>query len=139
MTQSELDKLLANIKSKQKVVTATVVATKVKAKPKKVSVNKKADKITALLDANKIPYITEHRFCEERKFRFDFVVLPMSRKLAIEYEGLMSAKSRHTTITGFSTDCTKYNLAATKGWVVLRYTALNYTEMISDLTKMFTK
>jgi hypothetical protein len=37
-------------------------------------------------------------------------------KVAIEYEGLMSVKSGQTTVTGYSNDCIKYNLAACLGW-----------------------
>lgn len=53
--------------------------------------------------------------------------------LAIEYEGLMAEKSRHTTIDGFTGDCDKYNAAVLLGYKVLRYTAKNYTQMAGDL------
>lgn len=78
-----------------------------------------------------IAFTTEHRFCPKRRFRFD-VALP-DKKLAIEYEGLFSAKSRHTTISGYVSDCEKYNLAQRLGWRVLRYTAKNYKAFPSDL------
>jgi hypothetical protein len=56
--------------------------------------------------------------------------------IGIEYEGVFSEKSRHTTVAGFSEDCRKYNLAIANGWRVLRYTALNYLELYTDLEKI---
>lgn len=85
--------------------------------------------------AQKIKYVKEHRFHKVRKFRFDYAV--PEKMLAIEYEGLMSAKSRHTTISGFSKDTTKYNLAQNEGWTVLRYTALTYRDFEKDITDFF--
>ena len=79
-------------------------------------------------------FVTEHRFDVVRRFRFDWAIL--SLKIAIEYEGIMSNKSRHTTITGYSNDIEKYNLAVSLGWRVLRYTAKNYTELETDLIKL---
>src|SRR2546421_13071443 len=46
----------------------------------------------------------EYRFCE-RRFRFDHAI--PSLKIAIEYNGIMSAKSRHTTVTGYTGDMNK--------------------------------
>lgn len=80
------------------------------------------------------PYETEFTFHPERKWRFDFAIPSM--KVGIEYEGLMSEKSRHTTIKGFTGDAEKYNAAALLGWKVLRYTALNYTNLSKDLNKI---
>jgi len=67
---------------------------------------------------------TEYRFDTVRKFRFD-LCFP-SLKVGIEYNGIMSAKSRHTTITGYSTDMDKINLAQLLGWKVFQFTPLNY-------------
>ena len=78
-----------------------------------------------------IEYQKEFKFLKNRKFRFDYAI-PFYR-IAVEYEGLMSEKSRHTTITGYSKDCEKYNLATINGWKVLRYTALNYGNLEQDL------
>lgn len=63
----------------------------------------------------------EHVFHPTRKWRFDFA-LP-DKKIAFEYEGIFSGKSRHTTISGFSEDCEKYNEAALLDWKVFRFTA----------------
>lgn len=86
----------------------------------------------------KIPdYVEELQFLDDRKFRFDWAI--PSLKLAIEYEGLISKKSRHTTITGYTNDCIKYNLAVIHGWKVLRYTAKNYNQLADDLKILLKK
>lgn len=66
--------------------------------------------------------VQEHRFHSTRKWRFDHA--DPEKKIAVEYEGIMSAKSRHTSITGYSNDCEKYGKAALMGWIVIRVTAL---------------
>lgn len=78
-----------------------------------------------------ISFETEYYFAKPRMFRFD-IAIP-DRKIAIEYEGIMSTKSRHTSVKGYTRDADKYNLAAQKGWKVLRYTALNVNNFESDL------
>lgn len=80
-----------------------------------------------------IDYVTEFKFHPKRRFRFD-VAIP-SYMIAIEYEGLNSEKSGHTTLTGYTKDCEKYNLAQVSGWKVLRYTAINYKSFDIDLQK----
>ena len=64
----------------------------------------------------------EFKFHPTRRWRFDWAF--PKRKIAIEYEGIFSAKSRHTSIVGFSNDCEKYSEAAIMGWKVIRVTAL---------------
>ncbi len=81
-----------------------------------------------------VAYVTEHQFADDRKYRFDFAI--PSLKIGIEYEGINSAKSRHTSITGYSKDTEKYNLAARLGWIVQRYTALTYTNLTNDLKEL---
>lgn len=77
------------------------------------------------------PFEKEVIFHPERKWRFDFSI--PSLMVAIEYEGIFSDKSRHTTNTGFMQDCLKYREAAKLGWLVLRYTNKDYKQMSSDL------
>lgn len=79
-------------------------------------------------------FVTEHKFDSVRRFRFDWAIIDL--KIAIEYEGLFSEKSGHTTVGGFTEDCIKYNLAIANGWRVLRYTALNYKNLETDLLKI---
>lgn len=98
--------------------------------------------IEFVLMAAKAPFEKEFRFDETRRFKFDFALI--DRKVAIEYEGLVfasnkatgSGKSGHTTVGGYSSNCSKYNLAIIHGWRVLRYTALNHKEFADDLEKI---
>lgn len=86
------------------------------------------------LQSRGVGFETEYRFHEKRQFRFD-VAIP-DKRIAIEYEGIYSSTSRHTTLDGYSKDCDKYNLAAVRGWRVLRFTSKNYltfSELIAVL------
>lgn len=76
-------------------------------------------------------YVRELKFDEVRRYRFDWAIPDL--KLAIEYEGLNSEKSRHTTKKGYTGDCEKYNIATLNGWKILRYTALNYSDFAQDI------
>ncbi|WP_417867978.1 hypothetical protein [Xanthomarina gelatinilytica] len=82
-------------------------------------------------------YVAELEFHEVRNFRFDWAIPSM--KIAIEYEGIFSKKSGHTTVMGYTKDCIKYNLATLEGWKVLRYTAKNYKEISNDLKYLLKK
>lgn len=79
----------------------------------------------------------EYKFDQYRRFRFDWAI--PEKKIAIEYEGMFAKKSRHTTVTGYTNDCRKYNLATSQEWKVLRYTALNYMDIENDLIKILNK
>ena len=79
----------------------------------------------------------EYRFHPGRKWRFDFCIPAL--KLAVEYNGIFSKKSRHTTVTGYSGDMKKINEAQKLGWTVLQYTPLNYRDMIRDLDEYLKK
>lgn len=90
-------------------------------------------------DANGLVLVTEFKFHPRRRYRFDFAITSQDRKIkcGIEYEGIFSEKSRHTTFQGYSNDAEKYNLAAASGWIVFRYTAKNYkTQLYNDLNKL---
>ena len=90
--------------------------------------------IEGVLILHDVKYIKEHKVVEGRAFRFD-IAIP-GKKVAIEFEGIFSEKSRHTTLTGYSKDTTKYNIAQLNGWKVLRYTALNYKDFEKDIKKI---
>lgn len=81
--------------------------------------------------------VEELQFHPRRKFRFDWAIPSMM--IAVEYEGLISKKSRHTTISGYTNDCQKYNEAQILGWTVLRYTAKNYKDVEPDLKNLIKK
>ena len=79
--------------------------------------------------------LTEFQFAKPRKFMADIKI--SHSNILIEYEGLVSSKSRHTTLTGYTNDCDKYNLANDLDYKVYRYTALNYKnihELIKQLS-----
>ena len=68
----------------------------------------------------------EFKFLDDRRFRFDFAW--PDKKVAVEVEGGVYSNSRHTSGSGFTKDCEKYNLAAANGWSVYRFT----TEMVKN-------
>jgi hypothetical protein len=81
-----------------------------------------------------IPILKEHYFAKpERMWRFDFALV--DQKIGIEYEGINSKKSRHTTLTGFTGDTEKYNAAQALGWKVIRFTTKNYKNVLKELEK----
>jgi len=92
-----------------------------------------------ILKAYKIDFEKEYQFCD-RKWRFDFVILPISDKIAIEFEGGIWSGGRHVRGKGYSGDLMKYNAACVLGWRVLRYTqdVLDKTPMqvYSDIRKL---
>lgn len=75
----------------------------------------------------------EHKFHPDRKWRFDWAIPEIM--IAIEYEGVFSEISRHTTAKGYTGDADKYNSAQALGWKVLRFTAMNYKTLITELNK----
>lgn len=73
------------------------------------------------IELNKLPAPSrEHRFHEERRWRFDFAW--PSRRFAVECEGGIWVGGRHTRGSGYQADLEKYNAAAIAGWLVLRFT-----------------
>ena len=79
----------------------------------------------------------EHKFLEDRKFRFDFAII--SKKIAIEIEGGVYTNGRHVRGNGYIQDMEKYNLAIENGWVVLRYTPeqLNNTSTLDQIIRVY--
>jgi hypothetical protein len=72
----------------------------------------------------------EYKFLQDRRFRFDIAIPKL--KIAIEREGgdVYRSKSRHNTGAGFIKDVEKYSLAASEGWLVIRYTAMQVDDAI---------
>jgi hypothetical protein len=83
------------------------------------------------LQSKGIAYELEYKFHPTRKWRAD-IAIPSLRAL-IEFDGIMSAKSRHTSVTGFTNDCEKINQAQLVGWIVLRYTVINKAQFYQDI------
>lgn len=79
----------------------------------------------------------EYKFNEKRKWRADWFIEELN--CLIEWEGLMSAKSRHTTATGYSNDASKYNSAITAGFRLIRLTILNHKTLFNHLEEIKSK
>ena len=77
-------------------------------------------------DEELISPIREYRFHESRRWRFDFAY--PDHKIAIEVEGGVYTRGRHTRGAGFTADCEKYNAATELGWKVYRYTTQQVME-----------
>lgn len=107
------------------------IAKKSTPKKKKGNGSKAKDEMEMMLKLAGYEYVKEMKFHPTRKWRFDFAI--ESLKIGIEYNGIMSEKSRHTTITGYSKDLEKINEAQKLGWKVFQYTPLNYKNLIEDL------
>lgn len=93
--------------------------------------------ISLYLRSLNIEVVPEYKFLPNRKFRADWYI--PSLNLLIEYEGIMSAKSRHTSVTGYSKDSEKYNLATLAGYRILRYTTMNYKDLPKHLDVLITQ
>ena len=135
-----LKQILARNPSLKKI-NALVASPKKKAAKASLIKSKPVSKAKEFIEATLTSYcqqegytlLTEHRFDTIRKFRFDWAIEELN--IAFEYEGIVCGKSRHTTLTGFTNDCKKYNLAQMLGWDVYRYTALNYKDIELVLNK----
>lgn len=90
-----------------------------------------SETLFAWCNARLLPLQEEYKFHPDRKWRFDWCIEPL--KLAFEYEGIYSKKSRHTNNKGYSRDTEKYNAAVALGWKVFRYTAATFKNLENDL------
>ena len=111
-------------------------AEKNSSKPAKIQKRNKTKEWIALNLAawcmvNHFTLIPEYLFCEGRKWRADFFIKELN--CIIEYEGLMSAKSRHTTVTGYTADSDKYNEISKMGFILIRITTINHKSLFTHL------
>ena len=65
-------------------------------------------------------WVREHRFAPPRRWRFDFAW--PDRKLAVEVDGGVWTRGRHTRGAGVERDNEKFARAAIDGWRVVRVT-----------------
>ena len=88
-----------------------------------------------------IPLVREYRFHPTRRWRFDAAFL--EHKIAVEMEGGIWTRGRHTRGRGYRRDLEKYNAATELGWRVFRFCAndLEYEPqvLLSTLTGLLTK
>lgn len=75
----------------------------------------------------------EFRFHETRRWRFDYA-WPEAR-VAVEVEGGIYAGGRHTRGAGYEEDTKKYNAAAIRGWLLLRYTPRRLLDAIPEIAE----
>ncbi len=90
--------------------------------------------IKSFLIREGIRFQEEYKFSKTRMFRFDIYLTDLN--IGVEYEGLQSEKSGHTTSKGYTDDCDKYNLAVIERIYVLRYTAFNYNQFEKDIARI---
>lgn len=64
--------------------------------------------------------VQEYQFHPTRKWRFDYAFPPY--KVAVEIEGGVWIRGRHTRGKGYTEDIKKYNAAVVLGWRVIRMT-----------------
>jgi hypothetical protein len=76
--------------------------------------------VRAMADAGIPEPIPEHRFHPTRRWRFDFAWPAVY--VALEIEGGVWTRGRHTRPAGFLRDLEKYNTATSLGWSILRCT-----------------
>jgi hypothetical protein len=62
---------------------------------------------TDWLNANKIAFVKEYKFCKERKWKIDYYLPDLNT--AIEVEGGVWSGGRHVNPKGFLNDMDKYN------------------------------
>lgn len=69
--------------------------------------------------------VAEYQFAAPRLWRFDFAFI--ADLVALEVEGGVWTKGRHTRGSGFLKDIEKYNTATVMGWRVIRCTPGTFT------------
>lgn len=81
-------------------------------------------------------WVSELKFHPVRRWRFDYA--HESLKIAVEVEGGIWSKGRHTRGKGYIADCEKYNAAQILGYRVLRYSPNQIVEMTVDVQLLCT-
>jgi very-short-patch-repair endonuclease len=80
-----------------------------------------------------IEFEPEYRFAAPRKWRFDYL---LGDKTAIEIEGGIFSRGRHTRGVGYEKDLEKYREAAIRGYKVLRFST---GEVLNGTAREFIK
>lgn len=86
-------------------------------------------------------WISEFRFHDMRRWRFDYLLMGKKAEdghigIAVEIEGAIWSRGRHTRGKGYEADCMKYSTAAMMGYRVLRFTT---NQVIHGIAKDFLK
>jgi hypothetical protein len=92
-----------------------------KKKPQSKKYSIKKDVFTTICKTDLgVEVVKELLFHPTRKWRFDYAVL--EHKVAIEVEGGVWTRGRHTRPQGFLCDVEKYNAGTLLGWRIFRVT-----------------
>lgn len=98
----------------------------------------KPNDITARILASQtgVAWVAEYKFHPVRKWRFDYACVQF--KIAIEIEGGVWKRGRHTRALGFIGDMEKYNEAVILGWSLLRFTPqqMNKSESYETIRRL---
>lgn len=100
------------------------------------------DDLAWRLEVINIPFEREVMFRglnEDRRWRFDFLLLPADLKIAVEVEGGVFSGGRHTRGKGFTQDIIKYNEAMLMGYSVLRVTTAQINGVAMEQIPMLYK
>ncbi len=78
---------------------------------------------------------TEYRFAPPRRWRLDLAWVDLL--LAVEFQGGVWSRGRHTRPTGFTNDCEKFSCAASLGWRLMpvTYAQLRNGMLLACLTR----
>lgn len=91
------------------------------------------EKVALVIKAQQLPEPErEYRFHPTRKWRFDFAWVLGDFKVALEIEGGIFVRGRHSRGAGYANDADKYNEATKLGWRVFRLT----TRQLSSWSKI---
>jgi len=86
---------------------------------KRARVSQGEETLAFQLKAEGITFQREYRFHPTRRWRFDFVI--PEYRLAIEVDGSVYSRGRHTRGKGWEEDAIKLSEAAILGWYVMRF------------------
>lgn len=78
--------------------------------------------------------VPEFRFHPERRWRIDYAF--PEQKVAVEIEGGLFVRGRHSRGAGMLADMEKYNAATMLGWKLLRYSPAQLLTAIADLREI---
>lgn len=116
---------------------ATSPSPSIRGKAKSTNTEEKATLgllIHGICQEHQLEYKTDYKFHNSRRWKFDYAIPAL--KISVEYEGLQSEKSGHTTLVGYTRNCDKYNAAVLDGWHLLRYTAKNHGNVAVELSAL---
>lgn len=91
------------------------------------------DKILNIVNNICDGWIYEYKFDSMRRFKFDYANLRL--KIAIEMEGGIYTGTGHARTGRYLKDMEKYNMAAIKGWIILRYGHGQENKIANDVIK----